>query len=181
MIWAIRLQSWPLSDLKLVLEGDSLVVVVSATDPEDDAITLFIDPVLENMVFVDSGNGVGVLTYTPDYYQANIDTIQFVAVDDGTPNVSDVEHVVVTTLDVNRPPVITPIGPNRLCLLGRFHLLIHVTATDSTDPDGGRLYLSALKKPVGSTFKDSTTNAGLFKWKPTSAQVGVDTLKIDLF
>jgi hypothetical protein len=60
-------------------------------------------------------------------------------------------------------------------------LMIHVTASDSTDPDGGPLYLSALDKPLNSTFVDSGTNAGLFKFKPTMAQVGVDTLKLICF
>jgi hypothetical protein len=56
--------------------------VVSAVDPERGTIILTVDQNLPNAVFVDSGNGVGVYSITPD--SASLGTVydlQFFATD----------------------------------------------------------------------------------------------------
>ncbi len=166
-------------DPQTTLEGDTLQFLVSATDPEGEGIQLFMNTENEFANFVDSGNGTGVFTFTPDYFGAGVDTIVFIALDGGTPGLSDNERVQITTLDVNQPPEIDSVGPKSV-LLGET-LYIHITATDSTDPDGGRLYFTALQKPANSTFLDSTTNAALFTFTPDASQVGEDTLRVICF
>ena len=164
---------------QIVQEGDTLVLGINAVDPEGDSIQLFLNDEIDNVTFVDSGGGVGSIVYTPTYFQSGIDTMRILAIDNGEPEMTDIFRLIITTIDVNRPPVIDSIGPQAI-LLGD-SLVLHVTATDSSDPDGGRIYLSALDKPVNSTFVDSATNAGLFVFKPTASQVGVDTLKLAAF
>ncbi len=162
-----------------VLEGDSLQIAVSATDPEGDSIELLIQTELENVTFVDNGDGTGLFTLASTYFQAGIDTVKFVAIDNGEPPATGNKKVAITILDVNQPPEIDSVGPQAV-LLGD-SLVIHFTATDSTDPDGGQLFFSALAKPDGSTFIDSGTNAALFVWEPTASDIGVDTLRVICF
>lgn len=80
---------------QVVTELDTLEFVVSAEDSN------FTYPVLSagaltNATFVDSGNGIGVLTFTPDILQQGVYNIQFVA-DDGT--FADTADVQITVED----------------------------------------------------------------------------------
>jgi len=162
-----------------ILEGDSLEIAVSAADPEGDSIDLLINTDLENVTFVDYGDGTGLFTLASDYFQSGVDTVTFVAIDNGDPPATRNKHVQITILDVNQPPEIDSIGPQAV-LLGD-SIVLHITATDSTDPDGGPLFFSALYKPSNATFIDSGTNAALFVWKPTADQIGEDTLRVICF
>jgi len=170
---------WDPVDPQLVLEGGTMSFTVSAIDPEDEGLTLFVNTELDNYIFVDSGNGTGLFTFDPDFYQSGLETVQFIALDGGDPQMSDVLPVEITILDVNQPPEIDSVGPQAV-LLGD-SLVLYLTASDSTDPDGGRLYLSALAMPDNSTFLDSGTNAALFIFTPDASQVGEDTLQVICF
>jgi len=158
------------------LEGLELNVHVVATDPDGDNVTLFINTDLESYNFVDSGGGVGSFTFTPDYYHSGVIFVQFIAMDDAVPPMTGIENVPINIIEVNQPPEITPVD-SQMVLLGD-SLVLRITATDSTDVDGGMLYFSALAKPDNSTFYDSTTNAALFVFKPTMAQIGFHTLSV---
>ncbi len=59
-----------------VFEGDTVQVLIHATDedsgpPSLEARLRFDDTLATNMVFIDSGNGAGLLTFTPDGFQGN--------------------------------------------------------------------------------------------------------------
>ncbi len=59
-------------------ESDSAQVVITATDPDGTTPSIFAhlyntDTLATNMNFVDSGDGNGVLTFTPDNFQGNND------------------------------------------------------------------------------------------------------------
>lgn len=153
---------------KQIAEGNVLSFRVHATD-EAGIPDLLVNTLMNNYVFVDSGNGAGSFTYSPDYFDAGVDTVTFFALDgDGA---VDQEKVAITTLDINRPPKITPIA-NVTAVPGD-SVKIHVVATDSTDADGGRLYLLALAKPTTAVFTDSTNNRGSLRWLPTASDTGV--------
>jgi len=162
-------------DPQETVEGQLFQIVIRATDPEEDSIFLNLTDGPENSIFVDSGNGAGLYTLDPDYYQAGIDTIRIAAIDNGDPEAGAVLRVQVTIEDVNRPPVFDTISAQSV-LLGD-SLLLRVVATDSTDPDGGDLILATLDKPLNSVFVDSGNGIGAFNFKPTADQVGEDTVK----
>ena len=154
---------------KIVYEGGVLAFQIHATDDAGIPSLIVDAPTLNGQfTFVDGGNGYGTFTYSPDYYSAGIDTVIFFALDSG--GSSDFEKVQITTLDVNRPPHISRMTD--YTLLPGDSLKIHVIATDSTDPNGGALFLISMAKPTGSVFTDSTGGRGSLRWKPTIADTG---------
>ncbi len=167
---------WTLINDTTVNEGGTLVLNVSATDYEGNAISLAVNTTMESgdYTFVDNGDGTGVFTYTPDYKDAGLDSVRFIASDDASPPLSQVMKIAVTTVDVNQPPTFDPAGP--FAVDAEDSLIFTVSAFDSTDADSGRLYLSILDLPSGATFVDNGDNSGAFRWAPTLAQVGVDTV-----
>ncbi len=159
--------------VKQIAEGNTLTILVHATD-EAGIPDLLVNTLMNNYVFVDSGNGFGVLTYTPSYFDAGIDTVTFFALDNG--GAIDQEKVQITTLDINRAPKISPIAD--VTALPGDSVKIRIVATDSTDANGGRLFLLALTKPATAVFTDSTNNRGSLRWKPTIADTGLHQLII---
>ncbi len=152
-----------------IAENNVLTILISATD-ETNPPALQLSTLMNNYVFVDSGNGVGTFTYTPNYFDAGLDSVVFFAIDDD--GAIDQEKVYITTLDINRPPQILPALPNIVAVPGD-SVKFHIVAADSTDPNGGRLYLLALQKPSTSVFVDSANNRGSLRWLPTIADTGV--------
>ena len=155
-----------------VSEGETLVVHIMAHDPDGDSVTMmWYYPTLEGATFVDSGNGVGSFTYVPDYYSAGVKNVTFYARDDRDPPLTGRGDMAITVIDVNQPPVIDSIG-DKMVYEGDT-LVIHVHATDPTDPDGGPLYLSVTSIPPNASFTDNGDGTGDFVFAPDYNQAGV--------
>ncbi|RKX22665.1 MAG: hypothetical protein DRP45_11185, partial [Candidatus Zixiibacteriota bacterium] len=155
-----------------VSEGETLVVHIMAHDPDGDSVTMmWYYPTLEGATFVDSGNGVGSFTYVPDYYSAGVKNVTFYARDDRDPPLTGRGDMAITVIDVNQPPVIDSIG-DKMVNEGDT-LVIHVHATDPTDPDGGPLYLSVTSIPPNASFTDNGDGTGDFVFAPDYNQAGV--------
>jgi hypothetical protein len=72
----------PLADSVNVAAGDTFILHVWATDPDDPTITLSTDILPTNSDFYDSGNGGGLFRLYPDYSQADsIYHVNFIASD----------------------------------------------------------------------------------------------------
>ena len=157
---------------KSVSEGGSLIIPLHATDDVGTPRLLFNAGNLKNYVFVDSGNGRGSLTYTPNFFNAGIDSVTFIATDFGTPPLSTLQKIGITTIDVNQPPVIATISD--YTVVPGDSLRIRIVAFDSTSPSGAApLVFLPLVKPTGSVFFDSTGGKASLRWKPTIADTGV--------
>ena len=164
----------PINDT-LILEGSTLVMNVSATDPDGGIPSLTVGTSLQNYTFADHGDGTGTLTYSPDYTDAGVDTVRFFATDNGVPQMTGTEVAVVTTVDLNQPPVIDSIGPFAVEVGDT--LVFTVTASDPTDTSETALvFLTALDIPANATYVDNGDNTGTFRFWPNSTQVGVDTV-----
>ncbi|MFQ5606474.1 MAG: Ig-like domain-containing protein [Candidatus Zixiibacteriota bacterium] len=149
----------------VVNEGDTLFLRVSATDPDGTIPVLRSGPLPPNATFVDSGNGAGLLTFAPDFTQAGIVGVTFTA-SDGV--FTDSAAVMITVIDVNRAPVISPIGPQTV--IAGDSLVFEVI---SFDPDGTFPTLSAALLPPGAVFDQGINpTLGTFRWLPTVAHVG---------
>jgi spore coat protein CotF len=157
---------------RLVREGDSLGITVRATDPDGEIPVLGASNLPLNSTFTDNHNGTGLFIFKPSYYQAGVDTVTFIATDTG--NVSDYENVVITIIDVNRSPTIDSIPPQNVAVGDS--LRIRVVGRDSSDWNGGSLYMTSTNLPLNSTFQDSGSGIGKFRFIPNSSQVGVDTV-----
>lgn len=166
-----------------VAEGSPLVVNVAATDPDGGALipTLSVSTTLRHYTFVDNGDGTGVLTYNPDYYDAGVDSVTFFATDYGVPQLTGTTRSVVTTTETNQAPAFVEGGPYGTVVDET--LVFTVTATDSTDQNPShRLYLSVVAPPANSEFADNGDNTGTFTITPDSSQIGtvsVNFLAVD--
>jgi len=160
-------------DSQFVYEGDTLIVNVTAIDPDGT-----IPPVITvsnqhlHSDFVDNGDGTATYTYMPDYYDANIDTVIFIAID--SDDLQDVLEVEITTLEFNIPPDLFYEGDS-VAIQGET-LEALLIATDSTDNNGGPIYLSTLYLPENAQFIDNGDYTGTFTFTPDYDQVGLDSV-----
>ena len=77
---------------------------VSATDPDNDAVTLSAANVPQGAAFNPS---TGTFSWTPAYNQAGIYTVTFTATDNGTPTIATSSLDVVISVSVSSPIVLT--------------------------------------------------------------------------
>lgn len=80
-----------------VAENEYLTFTLSASDPDGDSV-VFLSP---NLPAGAALNGeTGTFEWTPDYEQAGIHTLTFVATDNGTPALADSQQTEITVSDV---------------------------------------------------------------------------------
>jgi hypothetical protein len=146
-----------------VLEGDTLEIVVSATDADSTIPMIDVDTSLISLIssFVDSGNGTAVLEFMPLYIHSGIWDIVFTAMDEDS--LADTAVVTVNVLDAgNQPPVIlTPIEGVTIQRRELDDLVFNVTTTDA---DSVPPILSASGLPTGATFEDNGDFTGSLVW-----------------
>ncbi|UCE66773.1 MAG: hypothetical protein JSU85_01825, partial [Candidatus Zixiibacteriota bacterium] len=147
-----------------VAEGDHLDLRVTAYDPDGDIITLLAEFTSANMAFVDSTGGVGGLTFDPDYTQAGLHQVRFIAQSN---TLADTQLVDITVTEVDLAPALASIPPQSINEGG--HLEFQVTATD---PDGDSIALTAELLILNMAFVDSTGGVGGFTFDPDSTQSG---------
>jgi len=135
-------------------ENLNLNFTISGTDPNGDNITYNATNLPTGATFND-----GVFNWTPDYNQAGTYQVTF-TVSDG--NLSDEETITITVNDVNRAPILNPIGNKTV----NENTNLNFTVT-GTDPDGDTLTYNATNLPSGATFND-----GVFNWTPDYNQAG---------
>jgi len=150
-----------------VSEGATLSFVVSAADPDGDILTY------------SASGGVGsafpagaafdastrTFTWTPDYGQSGNYVVLFTVTDSGAPQASAQAAVTITVGDVNRPPVLAPIGGRSVAEGGTLWIVV-----SATDPDGSVLTFSVDALPAGATFDAATRTFG---WTPGYSQAGL--------
>jgi hypothetical protein len=146
-----------------VTENELLEFIVSATDPDDDALTYDIAVLPVGALF---DSETQTLTWTPDYNQAG-DTITVFSVWDNLTMVFDTVAIAVT--NANRSPMWT-VRADTITTEGDL-LEINVAAID---PDADSLTYSAPVLPVGALF-DAVTQT--LTWTSGFDQSG-DTLAV---
>ncbi|NNE10369.1 MAG: tandem-95 repeat protein, partial [Gemmatimonadetes bacterium] len=152
-------------DSQWVAEGDTLLFGANATDPDGDSLVLSAAGLPANAGFVDSTNGAGSATFTPDFTQAGVYGVTVIAADT---SFADSQVVWITVTDVNRPPALAVIDSQ---WVDEGDTLTF--AANASDPDGDSLVLSAAGLPVNAGFVDSTNGAGSATFTPDFTQAGV--------
>jgi hypothetical protein len=140
-------------------EGALLSFTVTGSDPDaGDTLTYSASNLPSGASF---DPATQTFTWTPGYDQAGNHVVTFQVTDAGA--LSDSEDVTITVGDVNRPPVLNPIG-NKTTSVG---VALTFTVTGS-DPDGDGLTFSAdlSALPSGATFNPATQT---FTWTPTDS------------
>ncbi|MBD3402606.1 hypothetical protein GF420_06900 [candidate division GN15 bacterium] len=148
-----------------VLEDDSLVLVVSATDPDSLIPSLSADSLPPGADFTDDSTGVGTFRWLPGFEDAGNYEIYFVATDDSL--VTDTAVVTVTVLNVNRPPSLDSV-PDQIVDEGDT-LVFYLSAAD---PDSTIPMLAIDSLPFGAVFTDSGNGTGSCSWTPGYHQRG---------
>ncbi|MFH1701310.1 MAG: FlgD immunoglobulin-like domain containing protein [Candidatus Zixiibacteriota bacterium] len=155
----------PIPDTSVV-EGDSLIFDVTATDPDGDLPSISAAYLPENAIFPTSHNGRGTFEFAPDYTQAGEYDVWFYAYD---PDNTDSAVVRITVIDAgNQTPSIEPIEPKTV--VERTDLSFTVT---TSDPDGTFPSITtSLPLPNNSSFIDNGDGTGLFSFTPDETQYG---------
>jgi hypothetical protein len=146
---------------KSVNEGQPLTFTATATDPNGNTLTFSGG----NLPTGATLTPAGAFSWTPSFTQGQTTpySVTITVTDNGSPAASDFETFTITVGNVNRPPVLAPIGAKT----GTEGQPLTFTAT-ATDPDGNALTFSAGGLPTGATL----TPAGAFSWTPATGQAG---------
>lgn len=158
-----------------VLEGDSLVVAVGASDPDGNTLELNCTTKPTGAIFASEG-ATGTLKWTPAFigpYSAASSpvTLTFWA-SDGEASVE--QEVAVNIINKNRPPVVT--APNSVSVMAGNTLHFTVNATD---PDYEAVTWAVGNQPMGSSFGGGASSASslAFSWTPSVTSAD-DTLTV---
>ncbi len=146
---------------KSVSEGQTLTFSISATDAEGDTLAFSAASLPTGAVF---DTDTQTFTWTPGFDTAGNYPVLFSVTDNGTPPQSDSEEVTITVGNVNRPPVLDPIGSRSVAENQEL-----VVVVDGSDPDGDAVTFSTGTLPSGAVFDaDSHT----LTWTPEYTQSG---------
>lgn len=153
-------------------EGQTISFGLSGSDFDGDPLSYdyFSVPQLPgNPILVDSGNGSGYFEWTPGFNDAGEYSVTFVLYDNlvKSGGSSDQETVVITVNNVNRPPVLNPIGPQTF-----FEGQYNQFEVSGNEPEGDDLIFSSTALPTGAEYFQITFAGALFRWTPDQSQAG---------
>ncbi len=153
-----------------VSENVALNFAVSAADPELTPLTLTTSTLPANAGFVDNGDGTGSFAFNPDFTQAGVYTVTFIATDAGL--AADSETITITVTDLNRNPVLAAIGAQSTT-----ENTLLTFSTSASDPDGTTPTLTTSTLPAGAVYTDNGNGTGSFSWTPNFTQAGFHTVR----
>lgn len=139
-------------------EGDSFNLVVSGTDPDNDALTYSATGLPEGAVFTPSTRS---FSWIPGLDQAGTYQVVF-NVSDGL--LADTEMVTMTVVNANEAPVLAAIGSRSV---GEGTLLSFVISASDVNDDS--LSYSVTGLPSGAEFNSADQR---FSWTPDYTQAG---------
>jgi len=139
---------------KAVNEGTLLTFTLSAGDPDGGAITYS----AQNLPSGATLSGA-TFSWTPSYAQAGTYQVTFIASDGPA---QDSETITISVVNVNRPPVLAPIGDKPV---GEGATLSFTAS--ASDADGDPVTYSVQNLPSGAAFAGQT-----FTWAPGYNQAG---------
>ena len=153
-----------------ISEDETLVIPISASDPDGDSLELSIDVLPEGASFMDNGDNTGRFTWTPDFDQAGEYSVTFRATD---PSEEEEKITIVITVEnQNRPPSL--LVPMDQQVEAGQEISFRLVASD---PDGEPLVLVAQGLPEQAQFDSATL---LLLWATGTAEVGTHTISFEI-
>ena len=146
-------------------EGVNLGFIVSASDPDSDALALTSTLLPTGALYTDNGDGTATFDWTPGFDQDGIYDVTFYVTDG---EFIDSELVSITVTDVNQAPVLAEIGPKFVTAGENINFVV-----GAFDPDGNAPVVNASPLPGTATFDNSADSIGIFDWTTTPADSGV--------
>jgi hypothetical protein len=141
---------------KTVSEGSTLAFTVNASDPDEDQVML---EALNLPTGAKFNSSTGMFSWSPTFKQNGTFNVNFTA-NDGHLMVS--ENITLTVRNVNRYPVLNPIGNYSIAENQSLNFNL-----SGSDPDGDYLVYSAAPLPRGATL-----TSHVFNWTPDYSQNG---------
>ncbi|MCH7946408.1 MAG: hypothetical protein IIC66_01275, partial [candidate division Zixibacteria bacterium] len=150
---------------KSTAEGNALNFDIAASDPDGTTPTLSALTLPAGATFTDNGNGSGSFEWIPNFTQAGIYSVTFIAADG---SLADSEVVTITVNEAgNQTPLLSSIGSKGITEGVNLNFSISATDADATIPT-----LSTSALPAGATFVDNGDGTADFDWTPNFTQSG---------
>ncbi|WP_373500443.1 putative Ig domain-containing protein [Desulfococcus sp.] len=143
-------------------EGALLEIVVTGRDPDNDPLVYSAENLPPGAAFDPQTQR---FTWQTGFEDAGNYPVTFIVSDVREDSLSDAETITITVGDVNRPPVMSPIGTRTIDLSVSQEISFTVTAID---PDGDPLTYDVIRPPEGSTFENQ-----VFRWRPDIPDIGI--------
>lgn len=153
-------------------EGQFLTFPVTASDENGTTPSLSALGTPPGASFVDHLNGSGTFNWTPNYLQAVIDTILFIASDGA---LADSEYVEITVNEVTDPPTA------RDSLATGSEDTPFLAQLQAYDPDADTLIFIIQSGPFRGQVTDLDTLTGAFTYTPDADSSGNDSLTFRVF
>jgi len=139
-------------------DGERLLFVVHATDPNERDVLTFTSSNLPDGAMLDARSGI--FSWTPINVQVGIYIVDIQVIDGA--GLTDEERVIIRVNDIQHPPTIRPIG-DKTARIGE-PLEFHI---DAIDADGDRLFYTMYNPPISARL-DQT---GVFIWMPRLGEI----------
>ncbi|MCP4569456.1 MAG: hypothetical protein GY841_17915 [FCB group bacterium] len=161
---------------QFVTEGATLNVTVTGSDPDGTDPNLAAVNMPANATFTDNLDGTGSFQFIPDFTQAGVYGITFIA-DDGV--LADSEMVLVSVTELgNQAPVLDPIISPQVVNENDI-LTINLSGSD-TDFDALRFTFATSNPMSGLSITDNFDGTAVLTYAPDYLSAGTDTIKIFL-
>lgn len=150
----------PVAD-QVMDEGGDLLVNITGSDPDGNAVTISTGALPAFATFQTSGNNASI-RFQPGFDDANVfSDILLVASDDGQPSLSDSTTFTLTVNNVNRAPALDPVA-NQSVAEGD----VLEIAVNAVDPDGDAIVLGVGNLPAFGTLIDNGDGSGMLRLEP---------------
>lgn len=146
--------------------GVELTLEFASQDPDLDMLSYSVTPPAGDALLEDFGDGSARWTWLAPSSSASYE-LTVTVTDSGNPALSASETIVLSPNRTNRPPVLAPIGDQRV--RAGESLLVSLSASD---PDFDGLAFSGSGLPSGAEVVNLGGGAAELRWSPSSAQVG---------
>jgi fibronectin type 3 domain-containing protein/predicted esterase len=152
---------------QVVTVPNSLLLTITATDEDEDAITLSVSGLPTFATFTDNLNGTGTLEAHPGTNDGGTYNLTVTATD--SQGGSSTQNFSITVnVPVNHSPVLTAVTPQTVIVPNS--LTIGLAATDE---DGDAITLSVSNLPSFAVFTDSANGKGSIVVNPTTGTEGL--------
>jgi RHS repeat-associated protein len=153
-----------------VVIGDELVLVVTASDVENDTLTFTLDPDNSPLgaTITKTSATTAEVRWTPQTvtFPASVG-FRVLVTDAGNPQLSDAESFSVTVHEVNQSPNLAAI-PDQTATVGQ-QLVVAVAATDTNNGQTLVFLLDPDNSPATATITKISPTTAEIRWTPTGA------------
>ncbi len=151
-------------------EGQTLAFVISATDPDDDILSYFLEGanIPSAFIFDDSGNGRAYFEWTPNFNEAGLYSL-LIYLDDNRGSSTEID-LSITVNNVNQPPVFEALDDQEVDEDQSLNFTVYVSDSDEDFPS---IQMSAPTLPTATFNEDGDVPRGDFSLNASSDDIGV--------